>query len=470
MFNILIGVVRVKFVAVLLGTAGVGIIGLLNSPIQLIISITSLGIAYSAVRDISEAHGSGDQTRVSTTIQTLRRWSWFTGLLGTVVTAGLAPLLSQWTFGNDKYTWAFVWLSITLLLQAINKGQTTILQGTRRLKDMAKAGVIGSALGLCSSVPLYYFFKVRGIVPALIITAVIALLLSWYFSRRVVTKKINLTFKETYNTGIGMAKLGIYMTVAGFVSTLSSYILNAFISNRSGIENVGLYNAGWGVIGQYTSIIFTAMATDYFPRLSAINQDNEKVKELVRQQAEIALLIMTPLLILLLIAMPLFVRILYTPAFLPMVMFANLTLLGMQFKAISWAMGYVYLAKGKGQLFLTLEVISGVVILALNLIFYYFFELNGLGISFIFSYLFGMTLSYLVLRKKFGFELPAGFYRKSVINFGFMVLCFITVFIKSDILRYFLGGFILIIAASYSLFHLNEMMDLKSYIVERLKR
>jgi O-antigen/teichoic acid export membrane protein len=153
-----------------------------------------------------------------------------------------------------------------------------------------------------------------------------------------------------------------------------------------------------------------------------------------------------------------------------MVMFANLTVLGMQFKAISWAMGYVYLAKGKGQLFLALEVISGVVILALNLIFYYFFELNGLGISFILSYLFGMTLSYLVLKKKFGFGLPAGFYRKSVINFGFMALCFITVFIKTDILRYISGGVVLIIAASYSLFHLNDLMDLKSYFRERLKK
>lgn len=179
--NILIGIIRVKFVAILLGTAGVGIIGLLNSPLQLIISITGLGISFSAVRDISVSYGSGDETAISKTIKTLRQWSWLTGLLGFIVTVSLAPLLSQWSFGNRDYTWAFIWLSGTILLQAISKGQSAILQGTRRLKGMAKAGVIGSFLGLITSIPLYYFFGLKGIVPAMIITAVTGLLLPGIF-------------------------------------------------------------------------------------------------------------------------------------------------------------------------------------------------------------------------------------------------------------------------------------------------
>jgi O-antigen/teichoic acid export membrane protein len=276
--NILIGLIRVKFVAVILGAAGVGIMGLLNAPLQLIISITGLGIAFSAVRDVSEANRTGDQKKISIVIKTLRRWSWFTGLLGAVVTVSLAPLLSQWTFGNHEYTWAFVWLSVTLLLQAISKGQSSILQGTRRLKDMAKAGVIGSILGLCTSLPLYYWYGSKGIVPAMIFTAVTGLFLSWHFSRRVVIEKIKLGYKQTYISGLGMAKLGIFMTMAGFIASFSAYILNAFISNRGGVEQVGLFKAGWGVVGQYTSIIFSAMATDYFPRLSAIQDNDDKVK------------------------------------------------------------------------------------------------------------------------------------------------------------------------------------------------
>jgi O-antigen/teichoic acid export membrane protein len=468
-FQILVGIVRVKFIAVLLGTVGVGIIGLFNAPLQLIMSVTGLGISFSAVRDISESHGSGDLTRIAKSIIILRRWSWFTGLLGAIVVISFAPLLSYWSFGNSNFTWAFVWLSITLLLQAINKGQSALLQGTRRLKDMAQASVIGSGLGLVTSVPLYYWFGTKGIVPALIISAATALMLSWYFSRKVMIESVVLTYKQTYYSGLGMAKLGMYMTMAGFIASLSNYVLNAFISNKGGVSQVGLYNSGWGVVGQYTGIIFSAMATDYFPRLSAIQNDNNKIKELVKQQSETALLIMTPLLALLIVTMPLVVRILYTPSFLPIVMFAYLTVLGMHFKAISWAMGYVYLAKGNGRLFLTMEVISGFVILIMNLVLYYFFGLNGLGISFILSYLLGMIFSYLVLNWKYDFTFPKKFYGNLVVAYGFVAFSFLTVFIPSNTHRYLAGIAVLIMATLFSLFKINELMDLRSYLSNKFK-
>lgn len=469
-FNILIGIIRVKFVAVLLGAKGVGLIGLLNSPLQLIITVTGLGISFSAVRDISATSGTGDKISISKTIKTLRQWSWLTGIFGALVTVSLAPVLSQWSFGNREYTWAFIWLSITILLQTISKGQNAILQGTRRLKEMAKAGVIGSLLGLVTSIPLYYFYGIRGIVPALILTAITGLLLSWYFSRNVPVEKVRLTSDDFIKRGTEMAKLGISMTVAGFIASLSGYILNAFISNHAGIEQVGLYNAGWGVVGQYTAIIFAAMATDYFPRLSAVQADNTRVRNLVNQQIEAALLIITPLLVLLIVGMPLVVRILYTPEFLPVVMFAVLTLIGIPFKTISWAMGYIYLAKGDGKLFMIMEIVSGILILASNLLLYYFFGLNGLGLSFIITYFLGVLFSYYVLRHKYYFRMPGKFIKQFSILFILLILTFGTVFIKPDLYRYLAGILICISAGIYSIRKLSALMDLRSLLTQRFNR
>jgi len=468
-FQILIGIIRTKFVAVLLGTKGIGIIGLLSSPLQLMTSITGLGISFSAVRDISEAYGSGETGRISGTITTLKRWSWISGLFGAVATLSLAPLLSRWSFGNEDYTWAFIWLSVTLLFQSLSSSRSAILQGSRRLKEMASASVIGSALGLVTSVPLYYFFGIQGIVPALIITSITGLLLYWYFSRRVKVEKVIQTPKETYTSGISMIKLGVAMTLAGFIASLSAYILIAFISNKGGIEQVGLYNAGWGVVGQYTAIIFSAMATDYFPRLSAIHSDNDKIIKLVNQQVEIALLIISPMLSALIVMMPLVIRILYTPAFLPVVMFATLTLLGIPFKTLSWAMGYVYLAKGDGRLFITIEMISGVIVLLLNLLFYSFYGLNGLGISFVITYIFGVVISFNVLKRKYAFKLPGNFWGKFLAIYSFVFLTFLTVFIGSDFLKYLTGISLMIFAVLYSLKCLNSLMDLKTLLTSRFK-
>lgn len=467
-FNVLIGVIRVKFVAVLLGTTGVGIIGLFNAPLNLISSLTGLGIAFSAVRDVSEANGSGNQSRIANAITVLRRWSWFTGLIGAMVTAILSPQLSQWSFGSREYTWSFIWLSSILLIQALSKSQVAIMQGTRKLKDMAKAGVAGSGIGLILSIPLYYYYGTKGIVPALILSAVTALFLSWYYSRNTKIEQSDITYKETFFAGLGMVKLGIYMTLAGFLGTFSNFILNAYISNKGGIDQVGLYNAGWGIVGQYTGIIFTAMATDYFPRLAAIQNDNLKIKELVKQQAETAVLIMTPLLALLIVTMPLVIKILYSKEFLPVVMFANLTVLGMQIKAISWAMGYVYLAKGNGRLFLILEVIAGLMILSMNLLFYDIYGLNGLGLSFILTIFLGVIINYLVLSRSYDFSFTKDFIIRISVCYSFILLSFLTVFIEGQFIRVGISVFIMLIATVYSFWRLNKLMNLRALIMNRI--
>src|SRR5665647_1435368 len=94
---ILVNIVRTKFVAILLGTAGMGTFGLLNSPLGVIASLTGLGISFSAIRDISEASGSGDEQRLARTIISFRRWVIFTGLLGMLATILLAPWSVSYT-------------------------------------------------------------------------------------------------------------------------------------------------------------------------------------------------------------------------------------------------------------------------------------------------------------------------------------------------------------------------------------
>jgi O-antigen/teichoic acid export membrane protein len=307
-------------------------------------------------------------------------------------------------------------------------------------------------------------------VPAMLISAVTTLLLSWYFARRVEIEKVKLSSRETYRSGLNMAKLGISMTIAGFLAAFSRFILNAYISHQGGIDQVGLYNAGWGVVGQYTAIVFAAMATDYFPRLSAIHQDNIKVKEFVGQQIETAILILTPLLSLLIVMMPIVVRILYTAEFSPMIMFAYLTILGIQFKTLSWAVGYIYLAKGNGRLFLVLEIISGVLALGLNLLCYYLFGLNGLGISFIVSYVAATVISFLVLKLTYQISFPIKLFGKLFAAYLFVLLSFATVFFQDIFIRYITGIVALLAATLFSLYKLNELMDIREIIRTKLKR
>lgn len=115
-FQILVGLIKNKIVAVLLGPLGMGIQGMLISTTSLISSFTGLGLHTSSVRDVAMAYSSKDQDRVDTTVTILRRLVIATGLLGTLSVFVFARTLSIWSFGNEDYTIAFRLTSIVLFL------------------------------------------------------------------------------------------------------------------------------------------------------------------------------------------------------------------------------------------------------------------------------------------------------------------------------------------------------------------
>ena len=299
----------------MLGPAGMGIAGLLTSTTGLIEGLTNFGLGTSAVKDVAAANESGDKNRISMVVAVFRRLVWMTGILGTLVTLILSPWLSLLTFGNKKYTLAFIWLSITLLFSQLTSGQNVLLQGMRKLKYLAKADLSGALFGLLVSVPVYYFWGVDGIVPAIILSSIFSLAIAWYFAAKIRITKIEITKQETVLEGKGMIKMGFMLSLSGLIGMGASYIVRVFISNAGGVEDVGLYTAGFAIISTYVGLVFKAMGTDYYPRLSGVANDDKQATLLINQQAEVAILILSPILAVFLIFINWVVILLYSTKF-----------------------------------------------------------------------------------------------------------------------------------------------------------
>jgi len=89
-----------------------------------------------------------------------------------------------------------------------------------------------------------------------------------------------------------MLKMGFFISLQGLLSVGASYLVRIFISNKGGLDDVGLFTAGFAIINTYVGLIFTAMGTDYYPRLSAVNSGSEEFNKTINQQAEISLLLL----------------------------------------------------------------------------------------------------------------------------------------------------------------------------------
>lgn len=468
-YQILISIVKSKFVALLLGPLGVGIQGLYSSAILFIQSLSEMGLKTSAVRDVSEANGSGDIMKVAIIAKTLRRLVWCTGLLGMLLVIAFSPILSRTSFGDNEHIIPFICLSITLLLDQICAGQKVVLQGMRRLKHLAKASAIGSTVSLFVSVPLYYLYGIKGIVPTLILNSVTLLILSWYYARQVKLPRVVLSVNETIKNGAGMLKMGLALSWSGILVSGCAYVLRWFIREETGTEAVGLYSAGFTIINTYVGMIFTAIGTDYYPRLAAVNNDNSKMRNVVNQQGEIATLIMAPLLCACIIFMPVVIRILYSDRFLGANDFVLVASIGMMYKLGSWLIAYQFIAKGESKLFIINELVTNVYFLLFNILGYKFWGLSGLGWAFTISYLIYFVQVYIIANKRYGYKLSRDFIQIMLLQLLLLGLSFVDVRLDNKIVLYIIGVLLILLSSTFSLRELNKRMDVFAKINKKNK-
>lgn len=463
-FQIVVTIISSKFIAVLLGPLGMGVASLLTTTMDFIGSLTNFGLGTSAIKNISAAYSSGNTNRLSTIVIVFRRLVWITGLLGSLLAAILSPFLSKLSFGNSNYTYAFLSISIILLIRQISVGQGVVLRGTRQITHMAKSGLIGSTIGLFTTIPLYYFLGQNGIVPGIIITALTSLLINWYYSRKIEIIPVYVSKVRTIAEGKEMLTMGFMISLSGMIGLGISYIVRAFIGRYGGVEQVGLYSAGFAIINTYVGLIFTAMSMDYYPRLSAVSDNNEKCKTTINQQIEISILILAPILIIFLVFIQWIIVLLYSKMFLGISSMVYWAALGMFFKAVSWPISYIFMAKSASKIFFWSELITNTYMLGLNIVGYYFFGLTGLGVSFLVTYIIYSIQVFIIANRNYNFTFTSEFKKLFIIQIFIALISLVVVFVLSNIYAYIVGILLIIISSYYSYTELDKRINLRDTI------
>lgn len=342
--NLLLGMVRVKFAAVLIGASGVGLNASFTAVQGLVGTVAGLGIQSSAVREIAAAVGAGDELAIGRVVLTLRRVCWLTGMAGMLTMMASSPLISQLTFGHQDYALDIAALGIVILLGNLSGGQMAIIQGMRRIGNMARANIIGAVFGTVAAIGFYAALGVRGIMPTLVAVSAFQLALSWYYARKVPVPKVMLSMRQTLAEAIGMVRLGLVLMANGLMGSAVAYITVVLITQHDGMPAVGLYSAAFALSGMFVNFVLSAMGADYYPRLTAVASDKQAMKRLVNEQTEIGLLLALPGLLATLALAPWILQIFYAKEFLGAAALLQWFVLGCLGRVISWPMGFIMLA------------------------------------------------------------------------------------------------------------------------------
>nr|WP_321224854.1 oligosaccharide flippase family protein [uncultured Psychroserpens sp.] len=469
-FNILISVIRSKVIALWIGPTGMGILGLLTSTLKVVGEFTKLGLSTTAVREIAQTQSKGDTKETNLILATIKKVVWFTGLFGVIATLVLSPVLSYLAFDDYDYTLAFIWVSISLLFNQLSAGQLAILQGFRKLKLLAKANLLGNLLGLIISLPLYYFYRLDAIVPVIILSSFVALIVSWIYSKKVKITTPKLTNIEAFNKAKGMLNLGLMLSLRGSITLVAAYAFQLYLSHVGGVDLVGYFVAGFMIINSYVGMVFNAMRTDYFPKLSGVIDDRKEVNIIVTNQSIVGILIIGPLVVAFLSFLPVIVRLLYTPAFLVIISFVSWAILGVLFKTLSFSMGYVILAKGDSKLFIKTALFFNALMLIFNILGYHFYGLEGLGISFFIYYIVHFFGIKIITAKHYNLKLDKDLIGIFLVLFGLSTATLLATYINQIALKNVICSLIFIVTLIYSYRQLDKRINFKMLIRRIFKK
>ncbi len=470
-FQILIQILKSKLVAVFLGTSGIGVLSLLISTTGLISVFTSFGIATIGTKIIASANGTNDTSKISSTYSILKICVWLTGGLGMILTLIMSPLLSNISFGNYDYTTSFIWLSLTFLFDQMSSGQTVVIRGLQKYRKLANASFIGSLCGFIVSVPVYYVWGINGIVPAIIISSLLNLVTTSYFSRSIRIPSLIPSWNEFYKEGSYILRMGFLISLSGIVVTVTSFLFRLFLNQYGNLEQVGLYSAGFTLLSTYVGLIFSAMAADYFPRLSTNHKDDIFCQKAISEQAHISLVLLMPILLVFLIFCPLIIQLIYSKTFLQVQEMLYWAIPGMLFRAVSWAISYIFLAKGDSKKFFYHEFGSSLYILILNVFGFVFYGLSGVGIAFSLGYLIYFIHMSFLCKRLYGIKINNSIVILLIKQLIIIFFALLIVFFSPNLWFKYLSGFLIILFGFYKSFvELNSKIDFKYYIKSIFQR
>lgn len=433
--NIVMGLVRTKIIAMLLGPAGIGLVSLYTGLMSTATAFATMGIGTIGTRQVAEASSQENERALAVARRAIFWGAMLLASIGALVVWSLREVLAAYVLGGAEYATVVGWLALGVALSVASASQGALMQGMRRISDIAQLSVYGSLSNTVLGLALLWQWGRAGLVAYVLIGPLMSYLLGhWYVSRLPKVAYGDVSILEIARQWKILLRLGIPFMGAGLVDALVQLWIRVEVGNTLGAESLGHFQAAWTISMQYIGFVLAAMVTDYYPRLTGVINDHKAATRLVNEQTEIVLLLCAPIFIAMLGLTPWVIQLLYSSAFLATVDILRWQILGDVLKVASWPLSFVIVAAGAGKTFfwtdtLVLLLMGGLIANSLSSI-----GLQITGIAFLVCYAVYLPMVYLLAKRRIEFKWQPNVAR---LLLSIFVLCVLVVILST---RYWWGA------------------------------
>src|SRR5579875_2393761 len=270
--TILLGLVMSKVSAVFLGPAGYGYMGLLQGMLGIAVLLAGFGTGSGLVRMGASLAAKDDRIGVANLWQGARLIRWTASGLALIGFFVFRRTLSLWFLGTQEHPWSVALIGVAVALTLSAGLKTHIINVYHRVEALAKNSAMVALLGTVFSIVLIAGWRDQGIVPSILATAVLTWLVAAYMLRKTVGPiPARPALKDALRAAGSLLRFGGPHSASLMVGTGIQMALPILVLHMLGPDSVGYYRAAVGVSVTYLGFLITAMAQDYFPRISAVS-------------------------------------------------------------------------------------------------------------------------------------------------------------------------------------------------------
>ena len=316
---LLLGAVRTKIVATVLGPAGLGLLSQASSLVELLRQVANVGTGRGFLRLVAEQGASGDTARLERLILTAGT---LVGLLSGILAAscvGFAPAIAAGVFGDAGRAPLVTLCGLILVASVPGAMAGRILNGLLDFRAYGALMVAQSLAGVVAMALLAPRAGLAGGVAAFLAAEVVGAGLGFALLRRRVLSPLGLSLRPRAPDLESLRRLLRYagaLSVTSLAAAGAALLVRTDMLVRLGPEANGLYQVAWQVGQNYLGILAASLWSYGMPKIASHLEDAEAIGSLQNDFLCIALALLAPGILILLVSREFWVPILFSVKFL----------------------------------------------------------------------------------------------------------------------------------------------------------
>ncbi len=385
--RVIVGVLNIKAIALFLGPTGLAMISQLQSFLQLTVNIAGIGINNGVIKLISEnANKDNSNQQIINSSFTIVIIS---SVIVSIVVSFCSNNISLYLFNSVNYSSVIAFSGIYILSTSLFNVLLSIINGLQKLRIYISMNIIYFISGFLVFLTGIWLFNLKGALWAILIQSIISLLICFYKLYKIgKIPKVKLNPKVLKS----LSKFSLMALISGIISPLVVMSVRKIIMINLSLNDAGIWDGVYRISTSYISLATLPFSYYFLPKLSKLTNPLS-----LKHEMKSAFYLLIPLLIIGGITMFFcrffIINLLLSNDFNEAASIIKWQITGDFFKVFCWLLGIYLIAKEKVTTFITTEVLSGGILVALC---YYLIPQIGLEGSTL-AYLFENIISFTIL-------------------------------------------------------------------------